>query len=203
MDEYHFYMHRSPKDGRKNEGKHSNAKSKKKLMKSNNEYSKQQSKQNELCCMNENVLNSLHKLDEKQTTKAPYIDHKQIYEVQQVYGKNGKYTQYLITQYSEYDDCLSDVALPPIPIPIPVKKEEQKQIENNCSASSKMQDENEKSEVDDKLHEESHEPTTIDIADNYDNLKEDESLKSDPDKLRNIGNKTKSKRDLVSWMIYK
>merc|ERR1712039_849432 len=217
MDEYHSYLHRvrSANDGKDNDEKHVDNKKKSKpktesaeLLKLHDKLTK--SKQNKLSFMEKDILNCLQELDEKQQTTAPYIDQKQIYEIKHIYGKNGKYTQYLITQYNEYSDCFSDISLPPIP----EKQCEEKQkvpINVLLSDSNKMDpDKNESNEVDDKLHDESREPTTIDIQQKYDDLKEDEmeeesvkTKQSKIDKLRAIEDKTKSKRNLVSWMIYK
>lgn len=207
MDQYHYYMHRSPNDGKDKEEKQIEIKTKTKNKTEGAELLKfTKSTQNELCFMEKDILNCLHKLDENKQTKAPYIDHNQITEMKQIYGKNGKYTQILITQYSEYDDdCLSDISLPPIP---EQKTEQKQQIDLhkemkqtipiiNAVLSDHCLDKNEQ-ELDDKLHDESHEPTTIDrIQHNYDHLKdeEDESIKtkqSKNEKLKMIEDKTKS-----------
>ena len=90
------------------------------------------SNKDKLCSMESEISKCLEKMDE---TNKPYIDHRQIYEIKHIYGKHGKYTQCILTTYSEYDDCLSDISLPPIPD----KKEKKKEIEK---------EENDEKEVD-------------------------------------------------------
>ena len=66
-------------------------------------------------------------------TNKPYIDKRRVYEIKHIYGQNGKYTQCILTTYTEYDDCLSDISLPPIP-----DKKEEKKEQSDESIDSKL-----------------------------------------------------------------
>merc|ERR1712228_914570 len=65
MDEYHYYIHRSPNDGKDKEEKQIEIKTKTKNKTEGAELLKfTKSTQNELCFMEKDILNCLHKLDE-------------------------------------------------------------------------------------------------------------------------------------------
>eukprot|EP01084_Bolivina_argentea_P097015 174395_1 len=87
-----------------------------------------------LCSIDTNTLQYLYQMDETKADGMPYIDGNAICEIRYMHAKNGKYTQYIVTTYQEYDTTPSMQCLPPIP-----------------------QDEN-----DDKLHTEQKHSTQID-----------------------------------------
>merc|ERR1712129_614182 len=77
------------------------------------------SDKNKLCAIETKISKSLEQMDE--VNSKPYIDQKQIYEIKHIYGKHGKYTQCILTTYTEYDDGetadgMTDLSsLPPLP----------------------------------------------------------------------------------------
>merc|ERR1712228_498050 len=150
------------------------------------------------CSMESDISKCLEKMDE---TNKPYIDHRQIYEIKHIYGKHGKYTQCILTTYSEYDDCLSDISLPPIPDKKEEKKDEIEKEENDEKEVDVISDD---VSIDSKLMNE------VELELNaYDKLQRNDDAKSETVRTISfpVGSSkdswTKFKKNMIQLMIYK
>jgi len=125
MDEYSYYMHKAGASCDDQEEIIENAESDK-LMQIHNELTTTMSEDG-FCAMDEAALQHLLKMD--QVPNRPYIDKKRMSQIKHIYAQNGKYTQYIITTYDQYDDDEEkECSLPPLPQkedhsnPTPVKE---------------------------------------------------------------------------------